>query len=67
LRSFDRVIMLHGGKIIEGPPDRLMHGYRPAREPATRGNGPPCRACGIQRLLFSSEFVPLGVPSRENA
>jgi hypothetical protein len=40
LLSFDRVIMLHGGKIIEdGPPDRLMHVYRPARAPVMRGMG----------------------------
>jgi ATP-binding cassette subfamily B protein len=37
LRSFDRVVMLQAGKIIEdGPPDRLMQGQGPYRELVTR-------------------------------
>jgi ATP-binding cassette subfamily B protein len=37
LRNFDRVVMLHAGKIIEdGPPDRLMQGQGPYRELVTR-------------------------------
>jgi pimeloyl-ACP methyl ester carboxylesterase len=37
LRSFDRVIMLQGGRIIEdGPPDRLMRGGGPYRELVAR-------------------------------
>ncbi|MES2194292.1 MAG: ABC transporter ATP-binding protein [Pseudomonadota bacterium] len=40
LRSFDRVIMLQGGKIIEdGPPDRLMQGTGPYQELVTREMG----------------------------
>ncbi len=36
LRSFDRVVMLKAGKIIEdGPPDRLMQGQGPYRELVT--------------------------------
>ena len=37
LRSFDRVVMLQAGRIIEdGPPDRLMQGQGPYRELVTR-------------------------------
>jgi ATP-binding cassette subfamily B protein len=37
LRSFDRVVMLQAGEIIEdGPPDRLMQGQGPYRELVTR-------------------------------
>jgi ATP-binding cassette, subfamily B, bacterial len=37
LRSFDRVVMLQAGKIIEdGPPDRLMQGQGPYRELVNR-------------------------------
>jgi len=37
LRSFDRVVMLKAGKIIEdGPPDRLMQGEGPYRDLVTR-------------------------------
>jgi ATP-binding cassette subfamily B protein len=37
LRSFDRVIMLQGGRIIEdGSPDRLMQGRGPYRELVAR-------------------------------
>src|SRR5579863_6185285 len=37
LRSFDRVVMLQGGRIIEdGPPDRLMQGHGPYRELVTQ-------------------------------
>lgn len=37
LRNFDRVIMLHSGRIIEdGSPDRLMQGQGPYRELVTR-------------------------------
>jgi ATP-binding cassette subfamily B protein len=37
LRSFDRVVMLKAGKIIEdGPPDRLMQGQGPYRELVTQ-------------------------------
>jgi ATP-binding cassette subfamily B protein len=37
LRNFDRVIMLHGGRIIEdGPPARLMQGRGPYRELVAR-------------------------------
>jgi ATP-binding cassette subfamily B protein len=37
LRSFDRVVMLKAGRIIEdGPPDRLMQGQGPYRELVTQ-------------------------------
>ncbi len=37
LRSFDRVVMLKAGKIIEdGPPDRLMQGEGPYRDLVTQ-------------------------------
>jgi len=37
LRSFDRVVMLQAGKIIEdGPPDHLMQGQGPYRQLVTR-------------------------------
>jgi ATP-binding cassette subfamily B protein len=37
LRNFDRVVMLHGGRIIEdGPPKRLMQGKGPYRELVAR-------------------------------
>jgi ATP-binding cassette subfamily B protein len=40
LRNFDRVVMLHGGRIIEdGPPDILVQGKGPYRELVAREMG----------------------------